>query len=129
MPATPCPCGSALSFDECCGPLLAGRRHAATAEQLMRSRYCAYVLRDRAYLEATWHADTRPADLDLEIAPLPRWTGLSIVGTSRGQTGDSEGTVEFVARYKLNGRAHRIHETSRFVRADGRWLYLAGELQ
>lgn len=95
----------------------------------MRSRYSAYVTRNRAYLEATWHADTRPANLDLESAPLPRWTGLNIVDTSRGGAGDSEGTVEFVARYKLNGRAHRIHEISRFVRVDGRWLYLAGELQ
>ena len=129
MPATPCPCGSALSFDECCGPLLAGQRRAATAEQLMRSRYSAYVSRNRAYLEATWHADTRPSDLDLESSPAPHWTGLSIVDTSRGQAGDSEGTVEFVARYKLNGRAHRIHEISRFVRVDGRWLYLAGKLQ
>ena len=35
-------------------------------------------------------------------------------------------TVEFVARYKVNGRAQRLHEVSRFVREDGRWFYLDG---
>ncbi len=40
----------------------------------------------------------------------------------------SHATVEFVARYKLNGRAFKLHETSRFERVDGRWLYVDGEI-
>jgi SEC-C motif-containing protein len=123
-----CPCGSLRPFDRCCGPLLCDGQQAATAEQLMRSRYTAYVRRDRSYLEATWHPDTRPAQLDLDSEPLAQWTGLKIMATHAGLAADNEGTVEFVARYKLNGRAHRIHEISRFVRRDGRWLYVSGEL-
>jgi SEC-C motif-containing protein len=36
--------------------------------------------------------------------------------------------VEFVARNKLGGRAWRHHETSRFERVGGRWLYVDGDL-
>ena len=90
----------------------------------MRARYAAYVLGDEPYLLATWHASTRPASLDLGIGPRPRWLGLEV---KRHEILDAEhAIVEFVARYKVNGRAFRMHETSRFVREDGRWLYLAG---
>jgi SEC-C motif-containing protein len=41
--------------------------------------------------------------------------------------GDNEARVEFVARYKIGGRAHRLHEVSRFQRLDGRWYYVDGE--
>jgi SEC-C motif domain protein len=45
------------------------------------------------------------------------------------QTAGNAGVVEFVAIYKVNGKAHRLHETSRFVRSnDGaRWIYIDGE--
>ncbi len=92
-----------------------------TAVELMRSRYTAYTLRDDAYLQATWHPGTRP--------PLPitedgtKWLGLEV--RRQAQDGDAA-TVEFVARYKIDGRAHRLHETSRFVREDHRWFYVDG---
>ena len=126
MHAEPCPCGSTLSFSHCCGPLLSGVRTAATAEQLMRSRYAAYVMLNSAYLERTWHPATRPAHLLLDATPAPQWTGLKILRTTDGRAGDDAGTVEFEARYRLNGNARRMHEVSRFVREDGRWLYLEG---
>jgi SEC-C motif-containing protein len=91
----------------------------------MRSRYSAFVLKRADYLNATWHAETRPAALALDETPVPQWLGLKVLAASE----DSErATVEFVARYKLGGRAHRLHETSRFVREDGRWFYLDGEI-
>jgi SEC-C motif-containing protein len=93
----------------------------------MRSRYTAYVKHDSDYLERTWHPDTRPANLALNSEPAPRWTGLKILRTSAGLAGDSTGIVEFEARYKLNGRARRLHEVSRFVCAGGCWLYLDGD--
>lgn len=128
MHPDPCPCGSAQKLTRCCGPLLSGERAADTAEQLMRSRYTAYVRRDNAYLEQTWHPDTRPAQLTLDQEPVPRWTRLKILRTTAGLAGDRAGTVEFEARYKLNGRACRLHEVSRFVRQDGRWFYLDGDV-
>ena len=92
----------------------------------MRSRYSAFVLGDAAYLLASWHPDTRPAELDLDAPPATRWLGLKVV--AHAPADEAHATVEFVARYKVGGRAHRLHETSRFERIDGRWLYCDGEL-
>jgi SEC-C motif-containing protein len=90
----------------------------------MRSRYSAYVIGDEPYLLATWHASTRPASLGLE--PGTRWLGLSV--KSARDTGPERAEVEFVARYRVGGgSAVRLHERSRFVREDGRWLYLDGD--
>ena len=92
----------------------------------MRSRYSAYVLGDEAYLLATWHPDTRPTALDLATAPPPRWLGLQV--KSHRTLNAEHATVEFVARYKINGRAHRLHEISRFEKLAGRWVYRDGDL-
>jgi len=91
----------------------------------MRSRYTAYSLGRGDYLRTTWHPMTRPQDLGLE-QPV-KWIGLKILQTWNGSPDDVEGKVEFVARYKIGGRAHRLHEISRFERRDGRWLYVDGE--
>ena len=93
----------------------------------MRSRYCAYVTGNRIYLLESWHPDTRPEDLQLDAQPATQWIGLKIINTLEGQAGDKSGRVEFVARYKVNGRASRLHENSRFVCEHGRWFYLDGE--
>lgn len=126
-----CPCGSGLKLADCCGRYHAGghceKTGAPTAESLMRSRFAAYALGLEDYLLATWHPASRPQRLDLEDEPL-QWKDLKILRCEAGQPGDSEGTVEFVARYKVNGRAGRLHETSRFVHEDGRWYYLDGTL-
>lgn len=102
---------------------------APTAEALMRSRYSAYVYRLADYLLATWAEETRPASLDLSTPPQPQWTGLKVLAHTEH---DREATVEFVARYKVNGRAERMHETSRFVKRttgndEYRWYYVDGE--
>ena len=120
-----CACGGAAGFDACCGPLLAGDRQADTAEQLMRSRYTAFVRRDADYLRATWHPETRPSRV--RCNPAQRWLGLSIKDREAGGVDDDEGVVEFVARFKVLGRGHRLHERSRFRREDGRWFYLDGD--
>jgi SEC-C motif-containing protein len=88
----------------------------------MRSRYSAFVLGLVDYLLATWHPETRPAELSLE--PDVRWLGLEVRAAQ--EQGD-EATVEFVARCKQGGRATRLHEISRFVRQARRWYYLDGE--
>jgi SEC-C motif-containing protein len=95
---------------------------APSAELLMRSRYSAYVLGLHDYLLATWHPKTRPTPQDLQ-GDDARWLGLDV--RSAQEHGD-EATVEFVARYRVAGRAHRLHETSRFLREDGRWFYVDG---
>ena len=94
----------------------------------MRSRYSAYVNNKESYLLDTWYPSTRPVNLNLSQEPTPKWLGLKIVATHTGGSEDSEGKVEFVARYSINGKATRIHELSRFIKENGRWFYLDGKL-
>ena len=117
-----CPCGSGDAFDTCCGVCFSGRSPTPTAEALMRSRYAAYTKRDEAYLLATWHPSTRPTSLDLAADTETKWIGLDVKRVE--VTGPDSALVEFVARYKVGGRAQRLHETSRFVREQGRWFYV-----
>ncbi len=124
-PTGPCPCGGAALM-QCCGRFIdtSGQAIAApTAADLMRSRYSAYVLKDEAYLRATWHSTTYPQSVILEANDETKWLGLEV--RAHTQSGENA-TVEFVARYKIRGRAHRLHEVSRFVREEGRWWYVEG---
>lgn len=92
----------------------------------MRSRYCAFVIRNSDYLLRTWHADTRPEQLQLERDVS--WFGLEIVASDAGGPGDSDGRVEFIAQFNGHDRLQYLHERSRFVRENGRWFYLDGEI-
>jgi len=123
-----CPCGQAL-YAACCGRFISGAAVPATAEQLMRSRYTAFSLREEAYLQSTWHPDTLP-DEPITAENDVKWIGLDVIKHKHVKDSD-EATVEFVARFKVAGRAHRLHEVSSFVRqADGagvaRWYYVDG---
>lgn len=116
-----CPCGSGQPYGHCCQPLHEGAP-AATAETLMRSRYSAYVLGLDGYLRRSWHPSTCPADFGLDKAT--QWLGLKVVRYE--MLDETHALVEFVARYKLNGRAFRLHESSRFVCENGHWFYVDG---
>ena len=120
-----CPCGSGLTYAEDCGRLHDGTAAAATAEQLMRSRYSAFVVGDAAYLLATWDPATRPRTLELD--PDVRWTGLEVAATSGGGLLDAEGTVTFRAYSRAGGGEHAQAERSRFRRLHGRWVYVDGD--
>ena len=140
-PSSPCPCGGP-DFAGCCGPYLACAALAPTAETLMRSRYTAFTRKDEPYLLATWHPRTRPQEPLFDDGESLRWLGLEIKSALRLRQRKAESpdvpdpdpdrdTVEFVARFKTGGRAHRLHEVSRFVREAGpdgvsRWFYLDG---
>ena len=121
-----CPCNEQRLYAQCCEPLHKGAA-AATAEALMRSRYSAYVLKLDDYLLASWHASTRPKRLDLAAeTPTPKWLGLKVL---RHESSGDSAIVEFVAKFKVGGgSAQRLHELSRFVREDGRWFYVDGDL-
>ncbi|WP_354643077.1 YchJ family protein [Kitasatospora camelliae] len=127
-PARPeaCPCGLPARYEECCGRLHRGDAAAATAEQLMRSRFSAFAVRDAAYLLRSWHPDTRPAEIGFD--PGMRWTRLEILGTTEGGPFHTTGTVEFRAHYTDTGTPGDLHENSRFTRHDGTWVYLDGEV-
>ena len=117
-----------LAFARCCGRYLAApgleASAAPDAESLMRSRYTAFVCERADYLQATWHASTRPAQLDLD--PAAKWLGLEVRAHRSIDAAHAE--VEFVARFRVAGRAVRQHERSRFVQDQGQWWYVDGDV-
>lgn len=126
---TACPCGRlqgkrSLSFEQCCQRYLDhfDSTPAPDAESFMRSRYSAFVLQRSDYLLKTWDVSHRPAELDFDANT--KWLGLQV---KMHRTIDSEhAEVEFVARCRVQGKASRLHERSRFVRQEGRWYYIDG---
>lgn len=135
--AAPCPCGrivsppaargkpQPLAYAQCCGPYIDqfDAHPAPDAEALMRSRYTAFTLGHWSHVRATWWPDNCPA----EFADMPgtKWLGLEV--RSHRSIDAEHAEVEFVARYRMQGRAVRLHERSRFVRYEGRWWYVDGD--
>lgn len=115
VPGHDCPCGTGAAYDACCGRFHRGAEQAGTPEELMRSRYTAYAVRDGDYVWRTWHPRTRPLTCtpDLDV----RWTGLVVHDAV-----DDE--VEFTASFERLGEPGRLHERSLFARRAGRWFYL-----
>ena len=83
----------------------------------MRSRFSAYTLDRQQYLLSSWHPTTRPDSIESD--PSIHWVKLKIVDAE-----SRPDQVEFVATFKINGKAHKLHENSRFIFENGRWLYL-----
>ncbi|MDD0810241.1 YchJ family metal-binding protein [Curvibacter sp. RS43] len=146
-PSSPCPCGRLdarrrpLAWPDCCGRYLDAfdTQPAPDAESLMRSRYSAYVLGRADYLRATWHASTRPPELALD--PGAEWLGLTVRGHWPAGV---RAEVEFLARYRQEGRVQRLQERSRFVcetvrqtlagpdedaPEQARWFYVDGDFK
>ena len=118
-----CPCESGKPYNSCCQPAHNGTP-APTAEALMRSRYTAYVLGLEDYLLKTWATETRPTALNLSDDTATKWLGLQVKRAEN--ITENTATVEFVARYKIGGKAERLNEISQFVRVDSCWYYLVG---
>ena len=117
-----CPCGAGDSYREHCAVVHQnGAGVGATAESLMRARYSAYVRHDRDFLMMSWHRDTRPNGLEFD--PALTWLGLDVIDTVGGGALDSEGIVEFKARFSRGGEFLELHERSSFARVDGHWVY------
>lgn len=118
-----CPCGTGKAFDDCCGAILSGKRIASTAEELMRSRYSAYVKKDVDYLVRTTLPASRTPDLADSIRnwmDRVQWIQLHVLSSS-------EGYVEFIAEYVSNGKPGRLHERSLFTKHKGEWFYVGVE--
>ena len=130
MTENTCPCGSGLAYSSCCGRFIDQGVLPETAEQLMRSRYTAFTQANEPYLLATWYESTRPASLDFDAAEPPTWLGLRIDRVEAGGARGDRGLVCFVARSRSgSGRAQRLQECSRFVREQGRWFYVDGDVR
>lgn len=124
-----CPCGSSLPFESCCHSIITGQRKAATAEELMRSRYTAFTLADAEYLMKSWHPQTRDLSEKRELqnwAKSVQWVKLQVIDTEAGLEGNTVGSVEFVAYYREKGKLRTIKEKSSFTIVDGHWVYVTG---
>jgi SEC-C motif-containing protein len=129
MPA--CACGSGAEFALCCEPFLTGAAIPDTAEKAMRARYTAYTRVDVPYLMASLHPSKKEAadeESARRWASSSEWLGLQVVATQGGGPRDTEGVVQFTARFRdRKGDAHTHHEVASFVKEDGRWLFMEGQ--
>jgi len=126
-----CPCGSGRAWESCCGPYVEGKTAAPSAEALMRSRYSAYATGAVDYIVATCLRDEDHGideDATRRWSEQSTWLGLSVLGTTKGGSADSEGSVEFRASYELGGLREEHHEIANFAKKDGTWLYVDGEV-
>lgn len=126
-----CFCGSSLTFDECCGSIISGKRQTVTALELMKSRYSAYCVVASDYLIATTHSSKR-AQFDKasieQWAMESQWRGLKIISTSKDSPLDTQGEVIFQALYIDESKKSRVHyEHSLFVKEHNQWFYLSGK--
>jgi len=123
---TLCPCISGLEYKNCCAPLHKGEITAHNAEQLMRSRYSAFVLENVDYLISTLHPDKRKPDDEIVLKQTiteTDWLGLQIIKHRSQQTTAS---VEFIAFYQ-EAKIEQLHEQSNFIKLDKQWFYVDGK--
>jgi len=137
----PCPCGSSASLATCCQPYITGTADAPTAEALMRSRFTAFCQGAVDYLVETHHPSAHSANERAETQQsiaATEWLNLTIVETSKGRAGDTEGHVQFAAAFRkkplsmlssttATTEIGQMHERSFFIREDGRWFYVDGD--
>lgn len=122
-----CYCHSFKEYSQCCEPLIKGASFAATPEQLMRSRYTAFVLADIDYLKSTMK---NPAlkkfdeEETKEWAEHMDWKGLQVIYASKVEESDTQAFVEFIATVKHCNQLHNMRELSEFRRDDGKWYYV-----
>ncbi len=132
MSNTLCPCGSTKPYIECCGPVISGARKAETAEELMRSRYSAYVMHEIDHIARSCVQDPDKNEIDLEEtrrwSEESSWQGLKIIRTEKGGASDTEGWVDFSATYTRKGLKDVHLEKAHFVKKDSQWLYESGSL-
>lgn len=125
-----CICGKLKPFAKCCGRFLSGKQNAKTPEQLVRSRFSAYVLGGYGeYLISTWLPVSAQGMTASELSEkIVNWQRLKVISSS--QQGDT-GTVEFKAWFYKSSSSEEMevmHEISEFVRIQSRWLYFGGQV-
>jgi len=113
----------------------------------MRSRYSAYVIKNYAYILASY-APLQQQNLSqqalAESAQNTKWLRLEVLHSTeneeRAKSADSignainvestkNGTVEFIATYAVDADFFLMHELSSFIQQDGHWYYTTGVMQ
>ncbi|MGZ3633179.1 MAG: peptide deformylase [Parachlamydiaceae bacterium] len=126
-----CPCESEKMYEECCGRFHRGSV-PSNAQELMRSRYVAYVLNLPDYIIATTHPGS-PYYQDnrttwkrnlAQFSERSTFHKLEILDFQ--ENGDSA-MVVFVAYLSQGEEEATFTEKSYFQKVKGKWLYLRGE--
>ena len=127
MATDKCPCGSGLTYADCCEPYITGAKAAPTAEALMRSRYTAYAVHAIDYIIDTCLEEISGQmnyDVIREWSETSKWLRFEIIP----QESADEKTVQFRAYYEQGGYSKVHHEIAKFERKDDRWFYSSGEV-
>lgn len=127
MTNTTCPCNANALYSECCQPYHIDIKLPTTAEQLMRSRYSAYVLKLTDYINNTWHKSTRPNIATLKNDQPIQWIKL-VINKAWDSNNVNEAFVDFDAFYEVNSKLERMHEVSRFIYSEQKWFYIDGKV-
>ena len=125
-----CPCGSDLSYADCCAPVITGAETAPSPEALMRARYTAHTLAEVDFLIDTVHPDHREQHDARGIrnwAERAEWLKLDILDTEKGEPGDDKGWVEFIAYYREKGVRKTHHELAEFRKSEEKWYFYDGK--
>ena len=122
-----CPCGSNLTYQQCCEIAHNNHKNVETPEQLMRSRYSAHVLGLVDYVVATYHPSCHAEDQREGITQSidSDWCQLEVIKAEAGSN-ENEGFVEFNAYFNEDGKRYCLSERSRFVKEHGLWYYIDG---
>lgn len=127
-----CPCGLKKEYADCCEPIIKGRVKASTAEALMRARYSSYVKHEIDFIADSCVRDEGKNNIDLDEtrkwSEESEWLGLTIHGTQKGGTSDTEGTVDFSAFYIRDGLKDEHRELAKFKKVNGEWFYADGSV-
>ncbi|MGX9461665.1 YchJ family protein [Shewanella sp. A14] len=120
-----CPCGSHQLYPHCCQPFHLNAATAESVEQLMRSRYCAFVVGEFDYLMTTHHPQHRQGMTVEQLAQHnTHWLGLQVLNCKQKE---ESGEVIFKAWYLEDKKIDAIYECSNFVLLNGIWLYTSGK--
>ena len=124
-----CPCGRNKTYVDCCKKAHNNIESVKTAEDLMRSRYSAFVLANIDYLMLSWSSKTcntsAKAKKELkEWTTSVTWVKLNVINSNDGQEHHNTGTVEFKAFFYENGHLECIQENSFFERQNKHWVYV-----
>jgi len=124
-----CPCGRNKTYSDCCNKAHKDISTVKTAEDLMRSRYSAFVLANVDYLILSWSSKTRDnstkAKKELKNwAKSVTWVKLEVINSNKGLENDTTGTVEFKAFFYENGKLDCIQENSFFEKEHNHWVYV-----
>ena len=123
-----CYCGSQQFYNDCCEPYISGKIRPTSAEQLMRSRFTAFCCDQNEYLLNTLHPSKQNGNQTFDENHHITWISLEVLHTHAGQAKDLIGTVEFTASFHENNGFYVLQEKSEFIKQDGRWFYVEGDV-